>query len=73
MYPLLESFQVVTLVALYLSRHYGFALINLLNDMMDHDSRSVVLQFSGLEIFKRSFNGMAAVIFAYSADIHPLV
>lgn len=71
-YPFLELFQVIALAALYLSRHYGLALINLFDDVMDHDACFVVLEFSGLEVVKGSLNGMTAIVFTYIVDT-PLV
>ena len=69
MYPLLQLLERLSLMDLDLARHDGLALVDLLDDVVDHDAGPVVLELAGLEVGIGALDGVSAVVLAYKGGM----
>lgn len=60
--PLPRLLQVIALAALNLSRHNRLPLVDLLDDVKNHDARFVVCKRAGLEAIKGPRNCLGTLI-----------
>ncbi len=65
MYPLLELVETLALLDLNLPRHDGLAAVDLLDDIVHHDTRLVALELAGPEVIVGALDGVGAVVFAW--------
>lgn len=68
MYPLLQILQLVALLTLDLLRQDGTATVDLGDDIVNHETRPVILQLAILEVLVLSLNGACAIILSYKSN-----
>jgi len=62
-YPLLQVFEIFALLNFNLPQYDGLSAVDLLNDIVHHDTRLVVLKFPCLEVVKRALYSVDSVVF----------